>query len=90
MLAVATSCATFPIDKTHSSLKLDQPKFGGDPVKRKMLWQLFDTRMQKEEHLTDAEKITCLETAMKTENGKEQLQRAAVSGHYEEVVAELK
>ena len=80
VLAVATSSATSPTYKTYSSLKLDLPKFGGDPVKWKMFWQLFDARMQKEEHLTDAEKITCLEITMKTENGKEQVQRAAVSG----------
>ena len=41
--------------------------------------------------LTDAEKITCLEIAMKTEKGKYQVQRAAdVSGQHENIAAELK
>ena len=47
-LAVAASAATSLIYKTHSSLRLDLPKFGGDPVKWKMFLQLFDVRMQKE------------------------------------------
>jgi len=54
-----------------------------------MFCQLYDACIQKEKLLTDAEKMTCFETIMKTENGKEQVQRAAVSGLYEDVVAEL-
>ena len=38
----------------------------------------------------EAEKISCLETAMKTDKAKTEVQRASVSGHYDDIVAAIK
>ena len=37
-----------------------------------------------------AEKISCLETAMKTDKANAEVQRVSVTGHYNNVVAALK
>ena len=84
-----SSTPTSTIVKYHSTLKVDLPKFDGNPVNWKNFWALFEPRIEREKHLADSEKISALQAAMITDKSKQEVARAAVGGSYKEVVQEL-
>ena len=72
----------------HSNLKLNLPKFSGQLTEWKTFWSLFSSRMERETHLSESERITCLLEAMTTAEGKDVVQQA-MGGSYDEVVTLL-
>ncbi len=75
--------------KYRSTLKVDLPKFDGNPVNWKNFWALFEPRIEREKYLANSEKISALQAAMITDKSKQEVARAAVGGSYKEVVQEL-
>ena len=63
----------------HSNLKLNLPKFSGQLTEWKTLWSLFSSRMEREIHLSESERITCLLEAMTTAEGKDVVQQVWVA-----------